>query len=342
MVRMVYATQKADIPWEDQLRQDGIVVVPAPLSYAQFKEVMEKNKDAQWNIFLYVLNPMGERLPEQVLVITRAPAVVKPGRMDVWWKATVPFLTTRLLLAVGSCYSRDIFADENWGIGAVTYFGQLSRGYMSIKNFLLDVAPDRNTLQINVFSSEGWHTYTGDATVRAKLVELGIVASSAPSRRTGLEEGKQTIRRLAEKWGLADLPEVRVAAISPQVMEDYPGFKALMGGSVGIGDAKVVFVPERVEPMNDLIFSLVKGAGWIKPVTIQGYGRAGLEEDPILDTFESLAGFAGASIQERVPPRSAVFHEILRQIVAHLSGLEEGAIEEGDLVALEQVLLVQM
>lgn len=153
--------------------------------------------------------------------------------------------------------------------------------------------------------------------------------------KAGAEEAEKTLQRLAEKWGLADLPELRIMAVSPQMVPDHPDLKKLIGRPIAMGNVRFLFVPEQMDKMENLLGSFEREN---KTVLVQGFGT---ERDSVLDNFENTAQYLfGFTIGERVSPQHPSFRALLRQIVVNLSGLKDETIEEDDLIALEQALSV--
>ena len=141
-----------------------------------------------------------------------------------------------------------------------------------------------------------------------------------------------TIQRLAGKWGIANLSEVRIAAVTPEVVAKNSTLQLLIGRPVSIGDATLLIVPKQEDRMRDLLISLMSET---RAVSIQGYGQP---EDAALDAFEKAAQDLGFPVQKRIPLQSQVFRDLLRQIIANLLGLQAEVIEEQDLIDLENAL----
>ena len=134
-----------------------------------------------------------------------------------------------------------------------------------------------------------------------------------------------------------EVDEVRVAVISPEVSRRYAGLEGIEGQVHRINEsAWVIVLPRKAEQLPAVVEPLMLET---RPVKIQVYAGP---NDPALQRFEwviqpsiEAGSFQIVSRQPLVAPDLDAF---LRQIVANLAGLEEGAVSAEELEGVKEAL----
>ncbi len=148
-----------------------------------------------------------------------------------------------------------------------------------------------------------------------------------------VDEARQILDGLANRWGFTHLSGLRIAAVTPEVVAES-GLEELIGHPVKMGDVRLVVVPREPGRMDDLLArDLMSETNPV--IVVQSYG--GLEEK-VLDQFESKARTVDFTVLPRVVLGRLVAQDPFRRIIAHLAGLEENAIQEEEVMAFTQAL----
>lgn len=166
------------------------------------------------------------------------------------------------------------------------------------------------------------------------------VVEVAPERAAW---AKQKLEELAGKWGLADLQETRIAAVSPELFQSNPDWAdlarraALAGRPLRIGGIHLILLPAGItnEQMIDLLMPYMS----MLSVSVQEYGSAA---DPVLNAFHSLAADSGFRDLGRLPIKGQGFLDLLYQILINLADVPADAISARDLADLAEALGVQV
>ncbi|MBI3322443.1 MAG: hypothetical protein HYZ94_02040 [Candidatus Omnitrophica bacterium] len=153
-----------------------------------------------------------------------------------------------------------------------------------------------------------------------------------------LAQARGIIEQLTRKWGL-EREGTRVAAVSPEVFQTDPALAALVGEHIReyiLGSAHLLILPAEKD------WDPTQAAGWV--VSYIGLG-AGLEEygsdtEPVLAAFHRMAvEDAGLTYLGRHSLKGRAFVAVMQRIIANLAGLEEGAIDQEDVMKLVQALV---
>lgn len=126
---------------------------------------------------------------------------------------------------------------------------------------------------------------------------------------------------------------LRVAAISAEKAGAFPDLARLSGRLVPFGNFRLLVVPER--PIPDQLAEWVSELAKSPEVVVDGYG--GSEEDSSLKPLADLLKFSGIPY---VPRRSdpSTLSVFLKTILANLSGLEESAVSQDDVISFLRAL----
>ena len=134
-----------------------------------------------------------------------------------------------------------------------------------------------------------------------------------------------------------DTVTVTVAAVPASVVvQANPALAPAAGQIIHFGNARVVMIPDDPARADDMIVTLMSEPA--TTVVIRTYG--GLEE-AALNAFDARARQAGFQVQPRQPLTGTALGDILRQILANLSGLEESAVPELSVKELVEALTLR-
>ena len=189
----------------------------------------------------------------------------------------------------------------------------------------------------------------------AGLEETGATAvaerpltANAPASAMTKEKAEQVIKGLAEGWGLNKLTELRIVAVSSEVVKTNSDFRRLVGEPVNMGNyVRLVIVPENNNQIEDQIGDIFvklfeRMPNYQLPPrqrlkgTVQAYGP---NDDEALNLFAKIAKIplVGFSILERQPLNMNLI-KALREILKGLPGIDAAAIPDKELELLEKAL----
>lgn len=140
---------------------------------------------------------------------------------------------------------------------------------------------------------------------------------------------------LSRKWGLAELEEVRIAAVSPEAIGSHPELARFLGRSVSVGRLHLIVVPLKGVDRQQMVDLLVNDEFLLNPVSVMEFGSDG---DLHLDAFHSLALDAGFKPLGRRPIEGTDFLGLLRQILINLAGVSPDRISVQDLSDLATII----
>lgn len=120
---------------------------------------------------------------------------------------------------------------------------------------------------------------------------------------------------------------ITVAAVPVSaIVQVDPALASAAGQIIKFGSARVVIVPDDPARAVDIVVTLMGEPG--TRISVRTYG--GLEE-AALNALETQARRAGFQVEPRQPLTGTTLGDLLRQILANLSGLEESAISDAQL-----------
>lgn len=147
-------------------------------------------------------------------------------------------------------------------------------------------------------------------------------------------QAQMALEVMAVELNLAGQETVTVAAVPVSaVIQANPALAAAAGQIIAFGDARFVIVPD--DPA-DIIVSLMSETK--ATVVIRTYGGP---EEAALDAFEAQARRAGFQVEPRQPLTGTTLEELLRQILANLSGLEPSAVPDFSVRELVEALTLK-
>lgn len=155
-----------------------------------------------------------------------------------------------------------------------------------------------------------------------------------------VDQAKQTITRLSEKWGFTTVDAgAWMAAVAPDALDRYPHLQHLVGKSVQMGDGWLAILPKEAGGMSQVLLPFL---AIDRPVKVTEFTTGSPEAVRIFGIFEILLRDFG-SIE--VVARSNIgedltFTDLLYQILVNVAGVDPERISPEDLAGLEQALAV--
>jgi hypothetical protein len=153
-----------------------------------------------------------------------------------------------------------------------------------------------------------------------------------------VEEAQGVVDWFVDKYNLKRVPSVRIAAVTPEVIEADPEMQSLVGKPISLGNLRLVVVPKETEKIHDLFAQTDNSLALLPPGTVvESYGPP---EDEALDVFEWTARSKpiGFAVLRRQLVSSPQFIAILRTILANLPGAEIVNVPDNDLLSLARAL----
>ncbi len=142
-----------------------------------------------------------------------------------------------------------------------------------------------------------------------------------------------------ERDPLAELTRTHAVLISPRAAALHPELAEVLGSGTPqqiAGNAWIVILPEQLDAsaFSEILAPLMSGTG---EVIFQEYG-----DKPEFASFErtaALAGLTGFTFPNRAYSlQGSNFRALLRQLIAHLAGMEQEAVSDEKLMQVEEAL----
>ena len=146
---------------------------------------------------------------------------------------------------------------------------------------------------------------------------------------------REQLDALAEQWGLAGEGTLHLVAVSPAIVQTHEELRAVVGQPMTIGRLQLLIVPEPAAQQAGIIARFTRTAAPSSRVTVFPYGAT---TDPALTDFLAHARDAGCTIEAHRSVTQSSLQDLLRTIIADVTGMVPAAIANTDLDRLSRIL----